>query len=117
MATPEAAQGNQPLLTWKVTTAQDTVAKAFITAAGAYADAVTNLGVTRWDAASGKVADVIIYGIATVLCGGTVTAAGDRVEVYGGTGGVQTQSSGVCVGKALQSGASGDEIQILVHAH
>lgn len=67
-------------------------------------------GVAASDAASGATVAVLRGGIVHVACGGTITA-GAQVEV--GTGGkAVVLASGVAVGQALETGASGAEVLV-----
>jgi hypothetical protein len=113
------AHGDQPLLTVKVTSGASLTKEAFCTAAGGFPSAhATGLGVCRFDAASGTVADVIVLGIAVCLVGTGGVTAGDQCEIIDSTGAVTTRTgSYVVVGIALDTASAGQTTRLLVHAY
>lgn len=84
--------------------------------AGAATDKLLGVS-TDIAAASGEPVDVIYEGIATVKLGGTVTRGDWLVSDASGNAIVSAAAAGTnneSIGKALQSGVSGDLIDVLV---
>lgn len=69
-------------------------------------------GVAGYDAAIGEILPVTVVGTAVVKAGAALTI-GKRVQV-GTTGQAVTHSTGVPVGIALETVASGDYVEILI---
>lgn len=83
----------------------DGMIKVATAAAGAKA-----LGVAKYDAASGALVGILLGGVVPVTAGGTI-AFGAEVEV-GSAGKAITLASGKAVGKAVEAGTNGNDIQI-----
>jgi hypothetical protein len=79
--------------------------KVATAAAGAKA-----FGVAKYDAASGALVGILRGGVVPVTAGGTI-AFGAEVEV-GTAGKAITLASGKAVGKAVEAGTNGNDIQI-----
>jgi len=67
-------------------------------------------GVAKYDAASGALVGILRGGVVPVTAGGTI-AFGAEVEV-GTAGKAITLASGKAVGKAVEAGTNGNDIQI-----
>lgn len=109
-------QGIELLLsTTRVTVAQATSERRFITAAGAYPAAQADAyGVTQNFVTNATDADIVRKGIVPVVAGGAVTE-GLHVEIVGVNGQVQNITVGVAVGRAFSSGVAGDVVLIDIH--
>lgn len=83
----------------------DGMIKVATAAAGAKA-----LGVAKYDAASGALVGILLGGVVPVTAGGVI-AFGAEVEV-GSAGKAITLASGKAVGKAVEAGTNGNDIQI-----
>lgn len=83
----------------------DGMIKVATAAAGAKA-----FGVAKYDAASGALVGILRGGVIPVTAGGTI-AFGAEVEV-GTAGKAITLASGKAVGKAVEAGTNGNDIQI-----
>lgn len=83
----------------------DGMIKVATAAAGAKA-----FGVAKYDAASGALVGILRGGVVPVTAGGTI-AFGAEVEV-GTAGKAITLASGKAVGKAVEAGTNGNDIQI-----
>ena len=71
---------------------------------------VKAFGVAKYDAASGALVGILRGGVVPVTAGGTI-AFGAEVEV-GTAGKAITLASGKAVGKAVEAGTNGNDIQI-----
>ena len=87
------------------TRAADGMIKVATVAAGAKA-----FGVAKYDAASGALVGILRGGVIPVTAGATI-AFGAEVEV-GTAGKAITLASGKAVGKAVEAGTNGNDIQI-----
>lgn len=98
-----------------IATAAITAAR-FVSPAGAVPTAGGNtLGVSLSDAPSGQPCPVIVLGTAIVECDGAITA-GALVESTN-AGKAVARDTGVAVGRALQTGATGRKIEVLLIAN
>lgn len=71
------------------------------------------IGVLRNEPDSGEACEIVVAGVAKVICGGTVTR-GDRLSVDGNGAFVTASGAGMVCGVALQSGTSGALISMLI---
>lgn len=71
------------------------------------------LGVASYDAAIGKKVAVILGGVVPVVADGNVTA-GQQIEV-GTDGKAKTRTTGLAVGRALESASSGADVPVLLY--
>lgn len=109
------SSGNIAILTLTVAAAGALAASRFVTQGGAYpAAGAKAFGVTRAKSdAANELVPVDVHGTAIVEVGAAAVAKDAALEVDA-SGRVVTQTGGVAVAKAMQAGAAGAFIEVLL---